>query len=126
MLVLGDGQSSYHDFSALVAAESDEFLIEDVDENDLLNIQYTSGTTGFPKGCMLTHRFWLLFAQLIAEDVEASGEDASDAVLLTAQPFYYIDPQWNTAVTPGRRRIAGRSEPFFALPILANRQTTQT
>ena len=24
-----------------------------------MNIQYTSGTTGFPKGCMLTHRYWL-------------------------------------------------------------------
>jgi acyl-CoA synthetase (AMP-forming)/AMP-acid ligase II len=23
---------------------------------DLVNLQYTSGTTGFPKGCMLTHR----------------------------------------------------------------------
>ena len=28
--------------------------------DDLLNIQYTSGTTGFPKGCMLSQRYWTL------------------------------------------------------------------
>lgn len=31
---------------------------EDVQPDDLLTIQHTSGTTGFPKGCMLTHDYW--------------------------------------------------------------------
>ncbi|WP_210421889.1 AMP-binding protein [Bradyrhizobium nitroreducens] len=31
-----------------------------VGRNDLLNLQYTSGTTGFPKGCMLTHDYWMI------------------------------------------------------------------
>lgn len=30
-------------------------VVEDVDPDDLLCIAHTSGTTGFPKGCMLTH-----------------------------------------------------------------------
>jgi acyl-CoA synthetase (AMP-forming)/AMP-acid ligase II len=33
---------------------------------DLVNLQYTSGTTGFPKGCMLTHRYWLTLGRVAA------------------------------------------------------------
>ncbi|WP_207400580.1 AMP-binding protein [Actinomadura roseirufa] len=62
--------------------------------DDLLNLQYTSGTTGFPKGCMLTHRYWLHLAELAAEVAAVTPDDVD----LTAQPFYYMDPQWNTVL----------------------------
>lgn len=65
-----------------------------VGPDDLANIQYTSGTTGFPKGCMLTHRYWLTVAEQVASHVQLSPED----VVLTAQPFYYMDPLWNTVM----------------------------
>ncbi|GHF97904.1 MULTISPECIES: ATP-dependent acyl-CoA ligase [Amycolatopsis] len=60
-----------------------------------VNIQYTSGTTGAPKGCVLPNRYWTTLAVSLAADFPAVGEDD---VILTAQPFHYIDPQWNVAL----------------------------
>jgi carnitine-CoA ligase len=58
------------------------------------NIQFTSGTTGRPKGCVLPHRYWTQLAGgLVTEFPFLSDQD----VMLTAQPFHYIDPQWNVA-----------------------------
>ncbi|MER6509531.1 AMP-binding protein [Nonomuraea sp. NPDC001636] len=82
------------DAGAESAAASGAPDLPDVGWDDLLNLQYTSGTTGFPKGCMLTHRYWLHLAELAA-DVAAVTPDDVD---LTAQPFYYMDPQWNTVL----------------------------
>jgi crotonobetaine/carnitine-CoA ligase len=66
----------------------------EVGPDDLLNIQYTSGTTGEPKGCMLTHEYWLLLAERAATFARMRPGE----VAITAQPFYYMDPQWNVAM----------------------------
>ncbi|MGW1680009.1 AMP-binding protein [Saccharopolyspora sp. NPDC002376] len=61
----------------------------------IANIQYTSGTTGAPKGCVLPHRYWVSLAAGLVEDFPRIN--AQDTIL-TAQPFHYVDPQWNTAL----------------------------
>jgi carnitine-CoA ligase len=61
----------------------------------LAGVQYTSGTTGFPKGCLLTHGYW---QRMGAVAVDIMGLGPGDRIL-TAQPFSYIDPLWNVVAT---------------------------
>ncbi len=71
---------------------------------DVANVQFTSGSTGQSKGCVLTHAYWVEIARTMA----TSGPRLSrDDVLLTAQPFYYMDPMWNlaTALALGCRLV---------------------
>src|SRR6516164_1377284 len=43
-------------YESLIEASSAEFVPPEIRENDLLTINYTSGTTSRPKGVMITHR----------------------------------------------------------------------
>lgn len=53
--------------------------------NDVINIQYTSGTTGFPKGVMLTHHNLINNAINIAECMKLTSEDR----LCIPVPFFH-------------------------------------
>ena len=55
-VAFGGAREGWLDYEAAIAAASPEFARADVDERDLLTINYTSGTTARPKGVMITHR----------------------------------------------------------------------
>jgi acyl-CoA synthetase (AMP-forming)/AMP-acid ligase II len=74
----------------LLTGERDDFVAPATPGlDDLLNIQYTSGTTGFPKGCMLSHRYWLTISK-----ISARRDGRAYKRILAATPFFYMDPQW--------------------------------
>ncbi len=85
------GESPSDDWTELLAGASsitDEQLAArtaSLDPNDPINIQYTSGTTGFPKGATLSHRNILNNGFFIGE---ACGYTAADRVCIPV-PFYH-------------------------------------
>jgi crotonobetaine/carnitine-CoA ligase len=90
VVVVGDGgENGYRHFAKIVAAADPAFdpPVEPAPDA-LLNIQYTSGTTGFPKGCMQTQRYWIVLGRT------AGSMSPPVRSLLTDHPYFYMDPQW--------------------------------
>jgi crotonobetaine/carnitine-CoA ligase len=89
-VVDGDTTPRFTDWASVGAGLPETFEeTEPVGLDDLMNIQYTSGTTGFPKGCLLTHRYWLLLAK-----VQGYHDGCAYTRVMAANPFFYMTPQW--------------------------------
>ncbi|MCY7792670.1 AMP-binding protein [Bacillus haynesii] len=82
IILMGDtrhpGMYLWDDILKLSESESEKALdrrMERLKEHDVINMQYTSGTTGFPKGVMLTHSNLANNAANIAECMNLSKKD---------------------------------------------------
>jgi acyl-CoA synthetase (AMP-forming)/AMP-acid ligase II len=88
-----------------VAVTTEQWPVVDID--DLLSIQYTSGTTGFPKGVMQTHRYWLMVASVARRLLPEPPRR-----ILIDTPFFYMDPQFELLMAMsvgGQTFVAGRA-----------------
>ena len=82
------GMYNWDDIIELGRSVSDDALtarMESMDPDDVINMQYTSGTTGFPKGVMLTHTNIIGNAKSIAACMNLSSVDN----LCIPVPFFH-------------------------------------
>ena len=72
--------NDYEDFNEFIGSQSESFVEPTLDTHDNATIFYTSGSTGFPKGVLSTHRNILstLFSWALVTTLKREVEDVDD------------------------------------------------
>jgi carnitine-CoA ligase len=86
----GIAQIDYEEFARAEAAPP----TVTVNPADTMSIMYTSGTTGFPKGCLLSHGYYQRAARAVGRGVEVTERD----VLFTALPMFHAAAMFSTVI----------------------------
>ena len=89
-LLVGGTESDWTGFSESMASASPIDAPEAVSPQDICMLVYTSGTTGNPKGVMLTHQMYVASGQGFAHWTEASSDDR----FFTCLPFFHANAQY--------------------------------
>lgn len=86
VIVIGDSQGLHQSFTEWLAQESPECQTEQTHRDDYGTLNYSSGTTGEPKGVFHAHKDYALTAQL--DGVETLGLRENDRTFSNAKLFF--------------------------------------
>jgi benzoate-CoA ligase family protein len=86
VIVIGGDAPDCFEYSTLIAGMSKSLDAVDTNRNELAILNYSSGTTGEPKGIAHPHKDFAISAQLWAKDV--LGMRDSDRILSNAKMFF--------------------------------------
>ncbi|HEY5854308.1 MAG TPA: long-chain fatty acid--CoA ligase [Aldersonia sp.] len=90
-------------------------------DDALAGIFYTGGTTGFPKGVMLSHRNLLVaaFGSIASGSVRVGGQ------ILAAAPLFHLAALWQwvgTSLTGGTHVVVGTFDPVAVMSTIVKHQ----
>jgi acyl-CoA synthetase (AMP-forming)/AMP-acid ligase II len=75
-----------HFYEDIVASSPSDEIVASIEEKDTTILMYTAGTTGFPKGVMLSHTS---FSTYVLENVTPPDPDNDERNILTV-PLYHV------------------------------------
>ncbi len=129
----------YENFNSFISSQSDEFKEQSLDTNDHATIFYTSGSTGFPKGVLSSHRnilatlfSWALVTTLKrevdnadanqAKDSQTASEPQNQSAILHCVPLFHVTGSHSgflMSIIAGRKMVMmPKWDPGLALQLI--------
>jgi fatty-acyl-CoA synthase len=114
-----------HPYEKAIAAHGGVFDPAPVDPDAVAHLYYTSGTTGQPKGVMLTHRNVCVHSRTAIQELELTSSDVWGHIA----PMFHLADAWASfAITwvGGRHVMVPRFDPETVLRAIGERGITVT
>lgn len=111
------------DYEEMIAAAPAQFHRAEASENDLLTINYTSGTTSRPKGVMITHRnaYMNVVGTLIHAPMTCADRYLWTLPMFHANGWTFV---WIVTAAGATHICARRADPQTVFPLMARESVT--
>jgi acyl-CoA synthetase (AMP-forming)/AMP-acid ligase II len=73
-------------YEDIISSSPADEVVTEIDEHDTTMLMYTAGTTGFPKGVMLSHNSFSIY---VLENVTPADPESAESNILTV-PLYHV------------------------------------